>query len=499
MKLQEIQRIFDELEPQKEGETMGEYASRYWNGLPHIPFKELPWTMQKSVRERFSADDIKDFLQECYVAREYKELLEHISKYGGSTPQEVTESFARFTDGIPAEDLQALMIRTRNTAIYTVEQDEGGLTPMLYGNYCADAFERVIDEYRAKQKAKEQQKPQRRENIDALVSAGNYQYVISDKKFQHALTIQQNNNAYIALMQPDFFKRLDFKDGTVTFDRETAGIIQQYHKGQYTDVQELDFPLLTQIYTAAVKSNIRHDTYTITVDMPKFFREMGIEASKGNAPDIMAKLRSFENCIGIMPGTKSISRLFIILDMDMKNQTMTIACPYIFRLYDALIDKNHIERKTHKGELLDFEMPFQHKLVHSSIAKERNKVAVEIVYFLVNGLVNRGTVPDIKTYKNKYAKTNFPDRVTYSICFRTLINNTPFLRGRLLTYANAKDKNKALRRAFTKAYELLKTHTDAHKKFVNLKCNAIIPTMTTLDDEIIITHDGKNADYKPEK
>ena len=176
-------------------------------------------------------------------------------------------------------------------------------------------------------KGERPRKPQRQPRAENLASGGFYQMVISDKQYQHALTTQQNKNAYISLMQPDFFKALDFKDGTITYDNETAGIVKQYRKGKYFDIQELDFPLLTQIYTAAVKATIRHDAYTITVSLPQFFREMGVEMQKGNAPDVMSKLHSFENCVGIMPGTQTISKLFSIIDLDMKRQTMTFAVP----------------------------------------------------------------------------------------------------------------------------------------------------------------------------
>jgi hypothetical protein len=299
-------------------------------------------------------------------------------------------------------------------------------------------------------------------------------------------------------MQPDFFNLLDFKDGTILYDSETAGIVKKYSKGKYTDVQELDFPLLQQLYTAAVKSNIRHDAFTITVSLPQFFREMGVEVSKGNAPDIMAKLHSFENCVGIIPG-QTVSKLFSIIQSDMKNQTMTFAVPYIMRLSEILADKNHVEKKTRQGALIDYQQPYHNTLVHSSIAKERNKTAVELVYLITTGLLQRGYVPDIKTYRKKGAKTQYPERVTYSISFRSLINDAPLLRGRIQSYSDVKDKNRALRRAFEKAYELIDKKTDAAEWFIDLQGNRIIPTMTTLDDELIFTHNGRNGDYKKKK
>lgn len=506
MKLNEIRERLDALAEMQPGERIEDYSQRAFDGLPRMPYKELPRSLQQNVRERFTADILRDFLREGYNMTDFAaNVLKMDAAHVADLPLPFEDEI---TAGIPAEDLDRILIRTRNTAVYTVEYEAPGqLAPMLYGNFAMDAFETAVDEYREQQaekqkqqKAREQgQNPQRTQRAGNLVSAGFYQYLISDKKYQGALTTQANKNAYIALMNPDFFKRLDFENGTVMFDQETAGIVKQYSKGKYTDVQDLDFPLLTQIYTAAVKSNIRHDAFTITVSLPQFFREMGIETSKGNAPDIMAKLHSFENCVGIMPGTQTVSKLFSIIQLDMKNQTMTFAVPYIMKLSEVLAEKNHVERKTRQGALIDYQQPYHNTLVHSSIAKERNKTAVELVYLITTGLLQRGYVPDVKTYRRKDAKTKYPERVTYSISFRSLINDAPLLRGRIQSYKDVKDKNRALRRAFEKAYELIDKKTDAAEWFIDLQGNRIIPTMTTLDDDLTFTHNGRNGDYKPKK
>lgn len=506
MKLSEIRERLEALADQQPGETIEDYSQRAWEGLPRIPYKELPRSLQQTVRERFTADILRDFLREGYNMTDFAaNVLKMDAAHVADLPLPFEDEI---TAGIPAENLDAILIRTRNTAVYTVEYEAPGqLAPMLYGNHAIEAFETAIDEYRERLEEKHQQaqakakgqKPQRPQRAGNLVSAGFYQYVISDKKYQGALTTQANKNAYIALMNPDFFKRLDFENGTVMFDKETAGIVKQYSKGKYTDVQDLDFPLLQQLYTAAVKSNIRHDAFTITVSLPQFFREMGIEVSKGNAPDIMGKLHSFENCVGIMPGTQTVSKLFSIIQLDMKNQTMTFAVPYIMRLFEVLGEKNHIEKKTRKGALIDYQQPYHNTLVHSDIAKERNKTAVELVYLITTGLVQRGFTPDIQTYRKKGAKTQYPERVTYSISFRSLINDAPLLRGRIQSYKETSNKNNALRRAFEKAYQLIDKKTDAAEWFVDLHGNRIIPTMATLDDKLTFTHNGRNGDYKPKK
>ena len=321
MKLQEIKDCLEALAQMEIGEDMDNYFIRVWDSLPRIPYKQLPLSLQKSVRERFTTDALLKFLKNCYPSPE------DVIKFNSMPPEEQGfywmyspdsyVSFESVTEGIPENALDEILIRTRNTATYTIEGEDpgnpypvvvtGNIVPMLHGIHATMAFEAAIEAYREKQEEKRQKQEQAKKEGKKLpkktqltqqggnlVSAGYYQMLISDKAYQHGLSIQKNKHAYIALMKPEFFKRLDFANGVLTFDQETAGIVKQYKKGEYSDIQNLDFPLLTQIYTAAVKSNIRHDAFTITVSLPKFFQEMEIEMSKGNAPDIMAKLHSFE-------------------------------------------------------------------------------------------------------------------------------------------------------------------------------------------------------------
>ena len=516
MKLQEIYNSLDALAQMELGESFEDYSQRAWEGLPRMPYNELPLSLQKSVRQAFTADVIQDFLEKCYIPQDYEAAVQSMDADTAAeklpAQQESYISFETVTSCIPAEDLEKILIRTRNTAIYTVTYKEPGkLAPSLYGNHVVAAFENVIDEYKQnieekhrkedeKQKRKENRalgiktpRPVRNNSVE-LVSVGFYQWGISDKEYLHGLDTKKNRYAYIAKMDPEFFEHLEFSNGVMTYDNETVGLIKQYVKGKYTDIQDLDIPLLKQFYTAAVKSDIRHDDYTITVSIPKFFREMGIKVAKGNSADIMEKLHSFENCIGILPQEQIIAKLFVIMTMNLKKQEMTIAMPYMYLLTEIVKQKN--EKKLKSGKNAKYEQPYQNKLVYSTIAKERDKAAVDLVYIITNHLLTRGQVQDGNTYRRKNAISQNPELVSYSTSFRSLVKESDLLYGRIQSYAPA-DRNKALSRAFSKAYELLETHTDINEYFVNLKYDKIIPTMKTLDYQFTATWKGRNADYKP--
>lgn len=473
-----IKEIETQLKAAQEAVIFDDGTSEWWNLLPRVSFPELPQSYKDEVRKRFTADCLHSFLLECYSPPDFETMIADI----------------------PANILEKMLIKARNRAIYTIEAKK---TPMLYGNHACEAFETVLDEYQSQtdqttEKTK-RHTVQKAAAAQRIVSAGFYQTIISDKDYEFALTAKKNNNAYVAIGNPELFSNLDLKDGTVTCNDQVMGTIKKNTRGKYEDISEINFPFLVQTYTAAFKSAQTVKGYTLTVYIPQFFKEMGVDINGGKSADIMKQINAFKDLVGIMPQEQTVSTVFSIIDIDMTKQTMTFAAPYFFRLFDKLDAKNHIERNTKKGELISYDRPYHNRLVHSTIANERNKTAVELVYLLTTGLLQRGFKPDAGTYKKKNTKNANSDIVTYSITFRTLLNNTQLLRGRINDYPTISDKNKALRRAFEKAYALLQTKTDAPQYFCDLQWNSCIPTMTTLDDVLTFTHTGRNGKYKPHR
>lgn len=506
MTLKEIREIVEENTTQNPNENIADFAQRMWDNSPRIAFADLPASLQKKVRERHTISSVLDFLHECYtITPEVENAIKNMTaEEQAKLPQPADSyiSFETITAGISDADLQKILLRARNTAIYTIENENGDLSPMLYGNHAVAAFEAAIAEHENAPRDEDGKKIRTSANKAArgnqLVSAGYYQFAISDKKYKFALTTKRNKSAYIQVVKPGFFEKLDFTGGVITWDREVAGVIRNNRRGSYEDIQDIDPALLTQIYTAGVKAHKSHNGYTITVYFHKFLREMGIDPGKNNAPDIMRKLQSFENCVGVMPGTGIIAKLFSIIEINAADDTMTFAAPYIFRLIDELESKNKIERKTKDGDY-EYIAPYHNMLVYSTIANERNKTAVELVYLIIAGLHQRGKVPDANTYAKKDMQHRDPRLVTYQTSFGSLVDDTSILSGRIEAYKSTADKNKALRRAFEKAYQLIETKTDAGEYFIDLQIPKIIPTISTLDDKLTITHHGVNGDYRQKR
>ena len=282
-------------------------SSNYWDLLPRCPYGGLPASLPEKVRERHTIPILLDFLRECYIDTEFEETIKNMSaaeKANLPRPVDNLVSFETVTAGISDADLQKILLRARNTAIYLIGYDipytihtadgeaiHGEIAPLLFGNHAVDAFEAAIAEHENAPKTEDGKKRRRSEARAAangqLVSAGFYQYLASDKSFQHSLTPQKNKNAYIALMTPEFFDKLDFSDGVLSFDNESDAYIKKYRRGKYEDIQDLDLPLLQQIYTAASKAYAKNGGYTITVYFSKFLSEMNIDPRKQNAAALM--------------------------------------------------------------------------------------------------------------------------------------------------------------------------------------------------------------------
>ena len=460
------------------GDELADRAQWFFESLPRIKYDELPDKLKKRIRDTISPDKLCAFLKEGYTAEEYSDL----------------------TADIKPRTLDTLLIRTRNSAVYTITSEKGNLKFSLYGYLASEAFETVLSEYRKKlgQNTRQTRARRKTDKLTKYALGGSHQWVISDKRYSHALTTQRNEHAYIALMPSDdeFIKKFSFQDGILTYDDKIAAIIKKQSKGKYEDMQQLDLPVLIQIYTAAIKTELHRTGHSITVSIPRFFKEMGIDIQTGNAADALTKIQQFEKCWAVMPQRGLVFLLIHIAGFDLKKQEMIIDVPYFYKLREVLLEENTETHKLKGGTSYTKITPHHNMLIHSTIASERNKTAVEVVYYITNALLQRGFIPDSDTYQRKN-KANNADHttVTFSVSYRTIINECQFFRARLQSSPN---KNVVLKRTFEKALQLLQTQTDINQYFVDLKTRGIVPTMKSLDDDLIITHHGQNTAYHPE-
>ena len=122
-------------------------------------------------------------------------------------------------------------------------------------------------------------------------------------------------------------------------------------------------------------------------------------------------------------------------------------------------------------------LPSYSYIPNMKLAKEKNQRAVEIVCIVMVVIEQAGN--------------NTPH-----ITARNIIYRNPLLKQALEKAEDNRRRNMYLKRAFSKAWELLKTHTDILEKYKNIKLPDAsdpksIPTINTLDMVFEFPHKGK--------
>lgn len=147
------------------GEDFSEYSQRCWDSKPRIAFSDLPASLQKTVRNKYTPAILQAFLTECYSTPEFEKRVHAMSAEELAelpSPPEAYISFQTMVSGIDQDILESFLIHTRNTAIYTLEEkgtspdanqqiitnDDSDIRPALYGNHACEAFEAVLQKYR---------------------------------------------------------------------------------------------------------------------------------------------------------------------------------------------------------------------------------------------------------------------------------------------------------------------------------------------------------------
>lgn len=380
------------------------------------------------------------------------------------------------------------------------------------------------------------------EALGAITSLGGYLPVISNNMYQYALTSNPNEYAYIVNAESDLMR--DIISESIDKDDGQLDIAENnLRKLAYKEaISPIDTSLLNAFFKALQLSYVEKsaDNLIVSVYLPKFCQELGVRLNKldpetaqkmgldfedggasdgsekvvdrkKNSNDFWARMDAIENYIGIL-NNSSYVYVCRILEFHQDTKILELAFPYFRHLIQILgtAPDVRIDKKPTPGTP-KIEQRNYVTLAHSDIVNERNQVAVSIVTEILARIFQRGNQPDAKKPQNKYKNYSTSDRKTVKtiICCSDIVENIPDFKYRLdnmQSNATERDKieksildqqNKALKRAFVRAYELLKDKTDAYEYFSHLEITPVIPTMRTLESqEIIIKHQGVNPNYK---
>ena len=309
--------------------------------------------------------------------------------------------------------------------------------------------------------------------------------IITNDQYKGGLGLSQTGGAYLyPLATTDglsydgknlFFKGLPTSEAT----------LKEINKDKDIAIDYIDLPLLRMFYSIILsdfEANARqfgvvNETVTVYVPELATLFGKGRNISKNDINTIIDKTSSFQTIYGILKdpqrpsGIGTAVPLLVWLGYDEPSNSIKFASPYmtelIKRIYNVSIrrDKKGVPKLKKNGEpLLEASHSY---LVKSNIVKERNKRAAEIVMVVVTTIEQAGNhTPHLKA--------------------RTIVERVPQLQNAINKLSSQSDKNKLLKRAFTKAWELLRTQTNLQDKYPTIilpdpKNPRDIPTMTTLD------------------
>lgn len=318
--------------------------------------------------------------------------------------------------------------------------------------------------------------------------------VITNSGYQNGLSLYQHGGAYLQpLASTD---GLRFDSGTVYFKgfpASEATLKQINQDKEEVAIDSIDLPLLRTFYSIILAEFERKFasgkpvSESVSIYVPDLAVYLGKSRniSKNDIQTITDKVSSFQTIFGVLKdparpkGIGTIVPLLVFLGYFEKDNTIRFSSPYmnllIQRIYNVSIRKDRKGGARIKSDGTPQMLPSHSYLIKSSIAKERNKKAVEIVTIVVTTIEQAGPagVPHIKA--------------------RTIVERNTLLSETLSKCVRDSNRNTILKRAFTKAWELLETQTDLRKKYPDIALPdpnnpMMIPTMATLDTVYTFTH-----------
>lgn len=314
--------------------------------------------------------------------------------------------------------------------------------------------------------------------------------------------IRNNPKAFIMKVVPKLLPYLRFKDGKLYFEQTEASQVNlmQFRDKSPQAISEHDTPLLAILHSILLAETLRcitspesfyelfndprYPDRSITIRVPDLMRLLGHNANYGKNAEaaLIAKILSFSGLMGgieVKKGNRTYIDYFAVMELRGDLQSGNIirfASPYLnmgilYNLKASLqLDSAGKPRVKHDGRPLF--KPHHCYLVKSSIAKERNKRAIEIVFALAVLIdrAGRGT-PHIK------------------VC--ELIDRCPCLMIALDDAKDTRSKNIVLKRTFAAAWQYMEKHTIIRETYEDIKMPDFIPTMKTLNRTIEFPHKGK--------
>lgn len=364
------------------------------------------------------------------------------------------------------------------------------------------AFANYIADLKANATKKHNRTRKKAEKAGAITAMPDIIAIPTLKPYQYAISTVNDPVAHLQPITQTLADNLRFEHGVLYIqgmDASRVDLVQFYDKTTKA-VSDLDLPTLRVLYSvilqdvrdtaknpdgiAAQVNDPQYLGHSVKIYLPDFLRALGYKAnnSKDGIAYAVTKIMSYARILGVMEEWhngriyRSHYPVMQLIGHNDKDNTLQFASPYINRLIMTILqaslqtDKKGNYKLKSNGEA--FLLPSHSYLIKASIAKEKNKRAIEIVCVVVTLIEQAGdNTPHIKA--------------------QTIIDRCPDLRNALDAAKTSSDKGKIIRRAFTKAWELLPKQTKLAEVYKNIQFPTIIPTASQLDMVFKFPHEGK--------
>lgn len=410
-----------------------------------------------------------------------------------------------FAGPLPDEYGASLHYSRTETGGVTMEENDIGEWEDAWTAYITDLADTIADAPKPPKKRNRTRK--QAEKTGAITTMPEVIALPTLKPYQNAISTVNDPAAHLQPVTQALADNLRFENGTLYFsgmDASRVDLVQYYDKTTKA-VSDLDLPTLRALYSVILQdvqdaakdpekiisqvNDPQYLSHSVKIYLPDFLKMLGYKpnSSKDGVAFAVAKIMSYSRILGVMdeyqggrPRRSHYTVMQLVGHNDTDN-TIQFSSPYINRLITTILQASlQTDRKGNyklKSNGEPFLLPSHSYLVKTSIAKERNKRAAEIVCVVVTLIEQAGDVgtPHIKA--------------------QTIVDRCPDLKN-ALDAADSSNKSHVLRRAFSKAWAILPKQTRLAEVYRNIKFPSAIPTASTLDMVFEFPHDGKVTQEK---
>lgn len=318
--------------------------------------------------------------------------------------------------------------------------------------------------------------------------------------YVNAISLYENGQAHLSIMKMDGLTfDSDIGSGRLYFKDQRARAVSEMELQDLKtkeNIENINLPFLQFYYSQIFsewekaildqanggKGTIQPITRFYIPDLAKA-RGLSSNAGRESIEAIKNDITAFHNVVGVLKveGRKNPS-YYPVLNFegyDAETNTISISSPYLIHVVQEIYKVSVIRHRDGTPKLKSngtpLTKPINSYLIHSDIQKERNKAAVQNVIIIVQGIERAG------------------DKLFW-IKPGTIIERNPLLKNQLEKNQN---KNRLLKRTFSKTWELLQNKTSLKETYKNIelpdpKDSAFIPRYSQLDSVVYtFKHDGK--------